>query len=131
MKLAEDRRCMLNKTEYISPTRVMMEYKAPLAEIVYDFYDVLKGISKGYATMDYEFIGFEAGNLVRIDFLVNGTPVDALSLIVHRTNAEQRGRKLIIKLGKASRVTSSRSRSRSPSAARSSPARRSNPSART
>jgi GTP-binding protein LepA len=101
MQLAEDRRCVLNKTEYISPTRVMLEYKAPLAEIVYDFYDVLKGISKGYATMDYEFIGFETGNLVRIDFLVNGTPVDALSLIVHRTKAEQRGRKLIIKLKKA------------------------------
>jgi GTP-binding protein LepA len=101
MKLAEDRRCILNKTEYISPTRVMLEYKAPLAEIVYDFYDVLKGISKGYATMDYEFLGFEAGNLVRIDFLVNGTPVDALSLIVHRTKAEQRGRKLIIKLKKS------------------------------
>lgn len=101
MKLAEDRRCILNKTEYISPTRVMLQYKAPLAEIVYDFYDVLKGISKGYATMDYEFLGFEAGNLVRIDFLVNGTPVDALSLIVHRTKAEQRGRKLIIKLKKS------------------------------
>ncbi|HOM75015.1 MAG TPA: translation elongation factor 4 [Anaerohalosphaeraceae bacterium] len=101
MKLAEERRCVLLKTEYISPTRVMMEYKAPLAEIVYDFYDVLKGISRGYATMDYEFLGFEAGNLVRIDILVNGTPVDALSLIVHRTKAEQRGRKLILKLKKA------------------------------
>jgi GTP-binding protein LepA len=101
MKLAEDRRCVLLKTEYISPTRVMMEYKAPLAEIVYDFYDVLKGISRGYATMDYEFQGFEAGNLVRIDILVNGTPVDALSLIVHRTKAEMRGRKLIVKLKKA------------------------------
>ncbi len=101
MKLAEDRRCVLLKTEYISPTRVMMEYKAPLAEIVYDFYDVLKGISRGYATMDYEFVGFEPGNLVRIDILVNGTPVDALSLIVHRTKAEQRGRKLIVKLKKA------------------------------
>ena len=101
MKLAEGRRCSLVKTDYLSTTRVMLEYKAPLAEIVYDFYDVLKGISKGYATMDYEFVGFEKSNLVKIDFLVNGTPVDALSLIVHRSNAEQRGRKLLLKLRKA------------------------------
>jgi len=59
MKLAESRRCKLLKTDYISSTRVMLEYKAPLAEIVYDFYNVLKSISHGYATMDYEFIGFE------------------------------------------------------------------------
>lgn len=101
MKLAEERRCKLIKTDYLSPTRVIMEYKAPLAEIVYDFYDVLKGISRGYATMDYEFLEFEKGNLVKIDFLVNGTPVDALSLIVHRTKAEQRGRRLLIKLRRA------------------------------
>ena len=101
MKLADDRRCTMIKTEYLSPTRVMMEYKAPLAEIVYDFYDQLKGISRGYATMDYEFISFEKGNLVRIDFLVNGTPVDALGLIVHRSKAETRGRRLLIKLRRA------------------------------
>ena len=101
MKLADDRRCSLIKTEYLSPTRVMMEYKAPLAEIVYDFYDHLKGISRGYATMDYEFMAFEKGNLVRIDFLINGTPVDALGLIVHRTKAEARGRRLLIKLRRA------------------------------
>ena len=101
MKLADSRRCKLVKTDYISTTRVMMEYKAPLAEIVYDFYDQLKGISRGYATMDYEFIGFETGDLVRIDILVNKVAVDALSLIVHRSNAEVRGRKLIIKLRKA------------------------------
>jgi GTP-binding protein LepA len=101
MKLAEARRCKLIKTDYLSPTRVMMEYKAPLAEIVYDFYDLIKGISHGYATMDYEFTGFEAGDLVKIDILVNGTPVEALSLIVHRSNAEPRGRKLITKLRKS------------------------------
>ena len=98
MKLAETRRCKLLKTNYLNPTRVMMEYKAPLAEIVYDFYDQIKGISRGYATMDYEFTGFEASNLVRIDILVNKEPVDALSIIVHRDKAEQRGRKLILKL---------------------------------
>ncbi|MCU0914953.1 MAG: translation elongation factor 4 [Planctomycetes bacterium] len=98
MKLAESRRCKLVKTDYLSPTRVLFEYRAPLSEIVYDFYDQIKGISHGYATMDYEFTGFEAGDLVKIDILVNHTPVEALSLIVHRSNAEARGRKLIIKL---------------------------------
>ncbi len=101
MKLAEARRCKLIKTDYLNPTRVIMEYKAPLAEIVYDFYDQIKGISRGYATMDYELRGFEATNLVRIDILVNGQPVDALSIIVHRDHAEQRGRKLITKLKKS------------------------------
>ncbi|MBM4102458.1 MAG: elongation factor 4 [Planctomycetes bacterium] len=101
MKLAEERRCKLVKTEYLSPTRVMLEYRAPLAEIVYDFYDLLKSISHGYATMDYEFIGFEPGDLVKIDILVNKIPVEALSLIVHRSNAEQRGRKMILRLRKA------------------------------
>jgi len=101
MKLTEQRRCQFVKTDYLSPTRVMMEYKAPLAEIVYDFYDLLKRISHGYATMDYELIGFEKSDLVKIDILVNKVAVDALSLIVHRSSAEQRGRKLIIKLRRA------------------------------
>jgi GTP-binding protein LepA len=101
MKLGESRRCRLLKTDYLSQTRVLLEYKAPLAEIVYDFYDVLKGISRGYATMDYEFTGFEKSNLVKIDILVNKTKVDALSIIVHRDNAVARGKKLITKLRKA------------------------------
>jgi GTP-binding protein LepA len=101
MKLAETRRCSLLKTDYISGTRVMLEYKAPLAEIVYDFYNVLKGISHGYATMDYEFTGFETSDLVKMDILVNKVAVGALSLIVHRSTAETRGRKLITRLRKA------------------------------
>ncbi len=101
MKLADSRRCKLVNTDYLSSTRVMLEYNAPLAEIVYDFYDLLKGISRGYATMDYEFIGFRSGDLVKIDILVNKVAVDALSLIVHRSKAEARGRKLIIKLRRA------------------------------
>jgi len=101
MKLAEQRRCKLEKTDYLSPLRVILDYKAPLAEIVYDFYDLLKGVSRGYATMDYELIGFETGDLIKIDFLINKVPVDALSLIVHRSKAEQRGRKLLLKLRKA------------------------------
>ena len=101
MKLAGSRRCKLIKTDYLSPTRVMLEYTAPLAEIVYDFYDLLKGISRGYATMDYEFTGFQPSDLVKIDILVNKVAVDALSLIVHRSKAESRGRRLIIKLRRA------------------------------
>ena len=101
MQLGESRRCRLLKTDYLSQTRVLLEYKAPLAEIVYDFFDVLKGISRGYATMDYEFTGFEKSNLVKIDILVNKTKVDALSIIVHRDNAVARGKKLITKLRKA------------------------------
>jgi GTP-binding protein LepA len=101
IKLADDRRCNMIKTEYISTTRVIIEFKAPLAEIVYDFYDLLKGVSRGYATMDYHFIGFEASNLVKIDILINGIAVDALSIIVHRDNAEHRGRRLLIRLRKA------------------------------
>ncbi|MBW8002527.1 MAG: elongation factor 4 [Planctomycetes bacterium] len=101
MKLADDRRCKLLKTDYLSPARVMLEYKAPLAEIVYDFYDLLKGISRGYATMDYEFTAFEKSNLVKIDILVNKIKVDALSLIVHRDNAAAKGRRIIIRLRRA------------------------------
>jgi GTP-binding protein LepA len=101
IKLADDRRCSMIKTEYISTTRVIIEFKAPLAEIVYDFYDLLKGVSRGYATMDYKLIGFEASNLVKIDILINGIAVDALSIIVHRDNAEHRGRRLLIRLRKA------------------------------
>jgi GTP-binding protein LepA len=101
MKLTESRRCKLIKTDYLSQTRIMLEFKAPLGEIVYDFYDVLKGISRGYATMDYELIGFEKSDLVKINILVNKTAVDALALIVHRDKAVMRGKKLIIKLRRA------------------------------
>ncbi|MBN1844301.1 MAG: elongation factor 4, partial [Sedimentisphaerales bacterium] len=100
MELAEQRRCRVVKTDYLSPTRIMLEFQAPLAEIVYDFYDQLKGLSHGYGTMDYEFRGFEASDLIKIDILVNKTPVDALSLIVHRSRADIRGRKLIQRLAK-------------------------------
>lgn len=98
MKLADSRRCLLAKTDYLSTTRVLMEFKAPLAEIVYDFYDQLKGITSGYATMDYELLGFEDSELVKIDFLVNKIAVDALSLIVHKSTAAFRGRKILLKL---------------------------------
>jgi len=98
MELAERRRVHLIKTDYISQTRVILDLKAPLAEIVYDFYDLLKSISHGYATMDYEFVGFEPSDLVKIDILINKTPVEALSMIVHKSSSVVRGRKLIKRL---------------------------------
>src|SRR5439155_19803368 len=88
MKLCEDRRGLYKKTEYIGATRVMLQYEMPLAEVIYDFYDRLKSATKGYGTMDFDLIGFRPGNLVRMDILVNGDRVDALSVIVHRDHAE-------------------------------------------
>jgi GTP-binding protein LepA len=98
MKLCEDRRGTYKKTEYIGTSRVMLQYEMPLAEVIYDFYDRLKSATKGYGTMDFDFIGFRHGDLVKLDILVNGDKVDALSVIVHGDNAEARGRKLLIRL---------------------------------
>ncbi|HEX2972515.1 MAG TPA: translation elongation factor 4 [Tepidisphaeraceae bacterium] len=98
MKLCEERRGTYKKTEYIGPTRVILQYEMPLAEVIYDFYDRLKSSTKGYGTMDYEVIGFRAGDLVKMDILVNGDRVDALSVIVHRSKADLRGRKLLVRL---------------------------------
>jgi len=98
MKLCEDRRGTYKKTEYIGATRVMLQYEMPLAEVIYDFYDRLKSSTKGYGTMDYDLIGFRAGDLVKMDILVNGDRVDALSVIVHKEHAEPRGRKLLVRL---------------------------------
>ncbi|MBI4716539.1 MAG: elongation factor 4 [Planctomycetes bacterium] len=100
MQLALERRGRHKKTEYLSPTRVMLTYEAPLCEILYDFYDRLKSVTRGYGTADYELIGYEAGDMVKMDILVNGTPVDALSVIVHRDKAQWRGRRLINRLKK-------------------------------
>jgi GTP-binding protein LepA len=100
MKTAEDRRGKYRKTEYLSPERVMLTYRFPLAETIYDFYDRLKAATRGYGTMDYELAGYEAGNLVKLDILVNSVAVDALSIIVHRDKAERRGRSLIRRLQK-------------------------------
>ncbi len=98
MKLAEDRRAIYKKTEYLSSDRVILTYEFPLSEIIYDFYDKLKSASRGYGTMDYEVIGYRANDLVKVNILVNEQRVDALSLICHRNKSDARGRRLIIRL---------------------------------
>ena len=98
LKLCESKRGMQIKMEYITDKKVMIEYKIPLNEIVMDFYDKLKSISKGYASMEYELMGFEESDLVKMDILLNAEPVDALSIIVHRSQAERKGRQLCEKL---------------------------------
>jgi GTP-binding protein LepA len=100
MKLAEERRGLYKKTDYISQTRVILEYEFPLAEIIYDFYDKLKSITRGYGTMDYALLGFRADDLVRVDILVGGLRVEPLSFLCHRTTAENRGRRVLIRLRK-------------------------------
>ena len=98
MQLCEDRRGVFIKTEYLSPTRAILTYELPLAEMIYDLYDKLKSATRGYGTMDYEVIGYRAGDLCRLDILVAGQRVDALSIVVHRAHADRRGRKLVKKL---------------------------------
>jgi GTP-binding protein LepA len=98
MELNNDRRGRFHHMEYLSEERVMLAYDLPLAEVVYDYYDQLKSRTKGYASFDYDLIGFEEGELVRLDVLLAGDPVDALSLIVHRANAYARGRALVERL---------------------------------
>jgi len=98
MQLCSERRATYVRTEYLSPTRAILVYELPLAEVIYDLYDKLKSVTHGYGTMDYELLGYRPADLVRLDVLVAGKKVDALSTIVHRGLAERRGRKLVQKL---------------------------------
>jgi GTP-binding protein LepA len=98
MELNNDRRGRYHHMEYLSEERVLLAYDLPLAEIVYDYYDQLKSRTRGYASFDYDVLDFEAGDLVRVDVLLAGDPVDALSLIVHREGAYARGRALVDRL---------------------------------
>jgi GTP-binding protein LepA len=98
MELGQNHRGTFLDMEYLDPTRVLMNFELPLAEVIVDFFDQLKSRTQGYASMDYEEIGYRVGDLVKLDVLVNGEPVDALSIIVHRDNAQASGRELTRKL---------------------------------
>src|SRR5947209_12771826 len=98
MQLCTERRGTYVRTEYLSPTRAILVYELPLAEVIYDLYDKLKSVTHGYGTMDYEVLGYRPADLVRLDVLVAGKRVDALSTIVHRALADRRGRRLVKKL---------------------------------
>jgi len=100
MELCEDKRGNYINMEYIDTTRVNIHYEIPLAEIVYDFYDKLKSMTKGYASFDYELCGYKESNLVKMDILINGEIVDALSVIVHKDAAYNRGKKIVENLRK-------------------------------
>lgn len=98
MKLAIEKRGTYMNTQYLDPTRADLQFEFPLSEIIFDFYDKLKSMSRGYASFDYEFIGYRKSDLVRLDILLNGDPVDALSMIVHRSKSYDWGRKVCSKL---------------------------------
>ncbi len=98
MELVTTRRGIFEAMEYLEETRVLLKYKIPLSEIVIDFYDQLKSRTQGYASLDYSLAGYQRADLVKLDVLVNGVPVDALSMIIHREFAQTQGRKLVEKL---------------------------------
>jgi len=100
LQLCQDKRGTQKNFEYLSPTRVMLTYELPLNEIVLDFYDRLKSVSRGYASLDYHLAGYKESDLVKLDVLVGGEPVDALALICHREQAYERGRELATRLRK-------------------------------
>ena len=98
MKLCMDRRGIHRNTTYLSPERADIHFELPLSEIIFDFYDKLKSLSRGYASLDYDFLEYRESDLVKLDILLNGEPVDALSTIVHRAKSYEWGRKLCAKL---------------------------------
>jgi GTP-binding protein LepA len=100
MELATNRRGTFVGMEYVDPARVLLRFEMPLAELIVDFFDQLKSRSQGYASMDYEELGYREGRLVKLDVLVAGEPVDALSLIVHKDKAQPIGRALAERLRK-------------------------------
>jgi len=100
LQLCQEKRGVQKNFEYLSPTRVMLTYELPLNEIVLDFYDRLKSVSRGYASLDYHLAGYHESDLIKLDVLVGGEPVDALALIIHRDFAYDRGRELVTRLRK-------------------------------
>jgi GTP-binding protein LepA len=100
MTLCQERRGTYTKTDYPSPLRVILYYSLPLNEILLDFFDKLKSSTRGYASLDYEMAGYQPSDLVKVDILLNGDPVDALSFIVHRSFAYYRGKGMVEQLRK-------------------------------
>ncbi|HEX5424960.1 MAG TPA: translation elongation factor 4 [Candidatus Acidoferrales bacterium] len=100
LQLCEEKRGVQKKFEYLSPTRIMLTYEMPLNEIVLDFYDRLKSVSRGYASLDYHLSGYRESDLVKLDVLVGGEPIDALTIVCHRDQAYERGRELVARLRK-------------------------------
>jgi GTP-binding protein LepA len=98
LKLCQERRGVQRDLKYVGTRRVQITYDIPLAEVVFDFFDKLKSVSRGYASLDYELKGYDEADLVKLDILINGEPLDALSVIVHREHAYQRGRELCARL---------------------------------
>lgn len=98
IQICEQRRGIQKKIDYVTTDRAVIHYEMPFPEVMYDFYDRIKSVSKGYASLDYEFCDYRAAPLVKLNILVNGDPVDALSIIVHRDQAHYRGRELVKKL---------------------------------
>ncbi|MEJ2617147.1 MAG: hypothetical protein P8Z35_19500 [Ignavibacteriaceae bacterium] len=98
MQLSMEKRGIYKNTTYLDPTRADLLFELPLSEIIFDFYDKLKSMSRGYASFDYEYIGYKESDLVKLDILLNGEPVDALSMIVHKNKAYDWGRKVCSKL---------------------------------
>ncbi len=98
IRLCEEKRGLQKELRYLTPERVLIIYELPFAEVVLDFFDRLKSVSRGYASMDYQLVGYRPGDLVKMDILINKQPVDALSVIVHREKAYYRGRDLVSKL---------------------------------
>ena len=98
MELSQEKRGEYDNMTYLDDTRVMIHYALPLSEIIFDYFDRLKSATRGYASLDYELSGYRYSNLVKVDILLNGEPVDALSAIVHKDSAQVRGRQLVEKL---------------------------------
>ena len=98
MELCQEKRGVYQSMEYLTPERVLLQYHLPFAEILLDFFDKLKSRSRGYASLDYEFMGYRPSDLVKLDILLNGKPVDALSAIIHQEKAYHRGKQLVQKL---------------------------------
>ena len=132
MELCQERRGEHAGMHYLSAERVQLTYDLPLAEIVLDFFDQLKSRTRGYASLDYDLIGLRESDLVKLDILLAGDPIDALSMLVHRSKAQAAGRDADREAAREDPAPAvRRARSRRRSAAASSPARRSRPTART